>query len=109
MQIPSQVPDILVRIIEGRVPAARAKLVQILRVPHRSPDPTHVIPPSAKEVLFIGNKDSVDADVEGMLTHVAFDGTYLLVDAIHLYTRELLPPVGRIVRVSGHQFTNLIY
>src|SRR3989338_383842 len=72
MQVPPVIPEVLIRVIERGVPAARPELVQILRIAHGAHDPFHGKIARGVEYLRTRNVHAAHPDIEGVLAEVAF-------------------------------------
>ena len=108
VKVPTKIPEILIRIVEGRVPASWTHLIHMRWISHRVPDPAHVVPSLWFEIFRLRYPHAAHPDVVRVLAHVAPNGADYLVDVVELGARERLPSIGRIVRIADELFTDFV-
>src|SRR3989338_9080104 len=105
MQVPPVIPHVLIGIIEGGVPAARAEFVQVLFIGHRTHDPFHGKIARGVEYLRTRNVHAAHPDIEGVLAEVAFHRLDLLGLAVKLDTHGAPPRL--FLRIANRFFADL--
>ena len=104
VHVPPYVPNVLVRVVEGVVPATRTQLVEILGIAEGSPYPAQCKKPGRVDTAWAGALNTAHADVEGMLTHIAVYRLDLFRLAILLDTYRAAPPLAGFFQISYRVF-----